>query len=147
MELIFFLSILYMINKYIILVLFVILIINFKKVEMFSNQPVDRNYFKYSLESYLPEGYKLIKIKKNKTKNKELLLKLNKMESELNYLTYKKTDLFEGLKNIINRKINNIYRSDVDSIKNLSRISEKLKKNELNIPGNLKIHGKLSYKK
>ena len=47
--------------------------------------------------------------------------------------------------NQINEKINRIYQADIQSIRNLTLVSQKLQKDGLTIPGNLKVEGKFNY--
>ena len=51
----------------------------------------------------------------------------------------------ETIKDEIKKTVNDIYLADIQSIRNLSRVSEQLQKGGIEIPGNLTVKGSFNY--
>lgn len=66
-----------------------------------------------------------------------------------NIFLYKKSKKIENMSNVstITNKIKEIYQADVQAIRSLSEISQKLQNGGLTIPGNLTVTGNVICKK
>tara|TARA_E500000178_G_C16975595_1_gene733187 strand:- start:432 stop:1169 length:738 start_codon:yes stop_codon:yes gene_type:complete len=68
-----------------------------------------------------------------------------KMSNTILEYDTKVEQLLEMTREYTTQKINEIYKADIESIRNLSLVSNKLQKDGLTIPGNLTVSGKFNY--